>query len=64
MILVSGEGSLGGKHFETGAAYVLGKDIDIIGSKEHIFHELSKIVKYKNWDEWFHLNVKYKHYVK
>ena len=43
---------------------MLSKDIDIIGSKEHIFHELSKIVKYKNWDEWFHLNVKYKHYVK
>ena len=57
LIAFSGEGGHGGKHYEQGFAMGLGKEVDLIGPKEHVFHELSEINIYKNKEEWLRENI-------
>lgn len=39
----------GGRHWETGYAYALGKKIILIGPKENVFHYLPEIEHYEDW---------------
>ena len=47
-----GKNARGGKHFESGYAYCLGKIIVIIGREEHIFHNLDRIFTFDCWDSF------------
>jgi hypothetical protein len=48
-------GGQGGRHFEMGAAFILGKHIALIGERSHIFCELeavkvfSTVEGYREW---------------
>ena len=41
----------GGRHFEFGLAYALGKKCIIVGGQEHVFCHLPDIMKAKTYDE-------------
>lgn len=42
----------GGRHFETGYAYGIGKRITIVGPKENTFHFLKDITIFNTWEEF------------
>ncbi|HLF76737.1 MAG TPA: hypothetical protein VJB57_04535 [Dehalococcoidia bacterium] len=46
-----GEGGNGGRHVEVGMALALGKQVIVIGRREHIFHRLPEVTVVENWPE-------------
>ena len=42
----------GGKHFETGYAYAIGKHVAVIGGIELLFHRLPGIALYADLEAW------------
>ena len=46
-----GEGGNGGRHVEVGMALALGKQVIVIGRREHIFHRLPEVTAVENWPE-------------
>lgn len=47
-----GEGGRGGRHVEFGIAIALGKDLVVIGPREHIFHTLPQVRQYETWGDY------------
>ncbi len=43
VVFTTGEFARGGRHFETGLAYGLGKHILVVGPEEHAFHSLPNV---------------------
>ena len=42
----------GGRHTEFGIAYALGKQCDIIGEREQVFHHLPNVIQYDDLADW------------
>lgn len=40
----------GGRHFETGYAFALGKPVVVVGDREHIFLDHPDVTVYPDWD--------------
>jgi hypothetical protein len=47
-----GGGGKGGRHVEFGIAVALGKELVVIGPREHIFHTLPEVRQYDTWTEF------------
>lgn len=41
----------GGKHFETGFAYAMGRKCVVVGKNEHVFHSLKNIEHFDTWED-------------
>lgn len=50
-----GEGGKGGRHVEFGLAVALGKDLVVVGPREHIFHTLPQVRQYDTWADFVRL---------
>jgi hypothetical protein len=46
-----GEGGNGGRHVELGMALALGRDVVVVGRREHIFHRLPEVTVVQSWQE-------------
>ena len=46
-----GAGGNGGRHVELGMALALGKQVIVIGRREHIFHRLPEVTVVESWPE-------------
>jgi hypothetical protein len=46
-----GEGGSGGRHFEVGMALALGRQVIVVGRREHIFHRLPEMTVVESWPE-------------
>jgi hypothetical protein len=46
-----GLGGNGGRHVELGMAVALGKQVILVGRREHIFHRLPEITVVESWPE-------------
>jgi hypothetical protein len=46
-----GEGGNGGRHVELGMALALGKQVIVVGRREHIFHRLPEVTVVESWPE-------------
>ena len=42
----------GGKHFEFGVAWSMGKECVVVGPRENVFHCLPEITHYSSWKEF------------
>jgi hypothetical protein len=51
-----GEGGKGGRHVEFGLGIALGKDLVVIGPREHIFHTLPQVRQYETWPDFVRLD--------
>ncbi len=47
----AGAGGNGGRHAELGMALALGKQVIVIGRREHIFHRLPEVTVFESWPE-------------
>jgi len=45
------EGGNGGRHAELGMALALGKQVIVVGRREHIFHRLPEVTVVESWTE-------------
>jgi hypothetical protein len=45
------EGGNGGRHVELGMALALGRQVIVVGRREHIFHHLPEITFVESWPE-------------
>lgn len=50
VLLAEHDSRTGGKHFETGYAYAIGKRVLVVGRHENVFHHLPEIVYVSSWD--------------
>jgi hypothetical protein len=46
-----GESGNGGRHVEMGMALALGKQVILVGRREHIFHRLPEVTLVESWPE-------------
>jgi hypothetical protein len=46
-----GNGGNGGRHVELGMALALGKQVIVVGRREHIFHRLPEVTVVDSWPE-------------
>lgn len=46
-----GEGGNGGRHAELGMALALGKQVIVVGRREHIFHRLPEVTQVESWPD-------------
>jgi hypothetical protein len=46
-----GAGGNGGRHIEVGMALALGKQVILVGRREHIFHRLPEVTVVDSWPE-------------
>jgi hypothetical protein len=46
-----GEGGNGGRHVELGMALALGREVIVVGRREHIFHRLPEVTVVESWQE-------------
>jgi hypothetical protein len=47
----NGNGGNGGRHVELGMAVALGKQVLVVGRREHIFHRLPEVTVVDSWPE-------------
>jgi hypothetical protein len=47
----AGDGGNGGRHVELGMALALGKQVVVVGRREHIFHRLPEVTVVESWPE-------------
>jgi hypothetical protein len=47
----AGSGGNGGRHVELGMALALGKQVVVVGRREHIFHRLPEVTVVESWPE-------------
>lgn len=47
----AGAGGNGGRHAEAGMALALGKQVIVVGRREHIFHRLPEVTVVETWAE-------------
>lgn len=50
-VVVTRSWARGGRHFETGYAYLLGREIIVCGPRENIFHYLPGIQQFDTWEQ-------------
>lgn len=49
VVSFTGGGGRGGRHVEFGMAVMLGKQLVLVGEREHVFHTLPQVVRYRSW---------------